>query len=234
MKIPRKHFAVAMIDQANNMFIKHQDNDVEQSIEFVHKIPEHLSRIIELSENQHIYMDYNTFVALGKTSIPNRFTRVFCDNQQQLTEVGLSVMYRVHHRSELERILSTTNHYQPETIIFFMGSGKFLNTIFQYSAKLLLTVIEGQTKVEDNIELDKFPMSEAKYNFSKRKDIIPEMMPHIAEYRKLKASTKVESNVEIADNGMKIIKTSETSAKENEHYDAIYDTPNYMFYEFNK
>lgn len=228
--IKRKHFAVVLMDQAHNMFISHEESN---DVEFIHKTPEHLSRIMELSENQHIFMDYHTFVALGRTTIGNRFCRIFCDTQSQIAEVGLSTFWRVHHRSELTNITKTSNYYNPDTVIFYLGAEQFMNECFQHCSKLLLTVIDQETEIPEGYKAMKFPLENAKYYFSKRKDIVPEMMAPIAEYKLLKYGTsKIESKVEIADNGMKIIKKVEL--KQETKYDAIFDAPNYMFYEFSK
>lgn len=225
--IERKHFSVAIIDQANTMFIANDEN----VLKFVYKIPEHLSRIVEFSENQHILMDYTAFEALDQNTLPNRFCRIFCRTQEQIDKVKISSSYRVHHVSEIHKIMHNSALYSPKTIMFFIGGKDFLNSTFQYSRKLLLTVIDCIIDSEDK-KTEKFDISTAKAYFTKRKDIIPEMMIPIAEYKAIKNKTKKENNIEIADNGMRIIKTTEIV--DQQLHDAIFDTPNYMFYEFTK
>lgn len=231
-KIIRKHIAVALMDQNHTMFIEKMNNP--DDVSFVHKIHEHISRVLELSENQHIYMDYQTFVALGRSTIQNRFCRVFCKDEEEIKKVEASMMYRVHLFSELTNILETTSYYQSETLVFFLGQSKMLEKSFEYCSKLLLTVINAKVEIPEDCYHNSFPVEKAKYAFSKRKDIIPEMMLPITEYKKLKNSKKVERSYEIADNGMKIIKSGQSIKEENQQFDEIFDSPDYMFYEYNK
>jgi hypothetical protein len=227
MQIQKKHFSVAIMDQSHQMMVTDEDNKTN----FIQHVPEFLSRLIELSENQHIYMDYKTFKALGSTTILNRFCRIFCQNQSQIAEVGFSTFYRVHHISDIQKLLEQTTFYQPDTLIFFMGGEDFLSQTFQYCRKLLLTVVDIKTEVDNNVDVEKFPIHNAIHYFHRRKDMIPELMEPIVEFKKLRKLTKPEQTFEIADNGMKIIKTSEPPKNK---YDSIFDAPDYMFYEFTK
>jgi hypothetical protein len=228
----QKHFAVALIDQKQQMFIESEETGQHQ---FIHKIPEHLTRLLELSENQHIFMDYAVFVALGKTSIPNRFCRIFCDNQQQVAEVGISKYWRVHLKSQFQQQVRMSTYYNPKLVIFFMGQRDFLDESFQYCRKLLLTVVNAKIEIPTKHYHNDFNIENAKYYFSKRKDIIPEMMTVIKEYKNLQQKQLSQSaeRFEIAENGMKVYKSDEQLKKEvATKYDAIFDSPDYMFYEF--
>lgn len=216
MKNTGKNFLVATINKEGQMFT--QNNGKLKPIAI---IPEHISRITELSENCHIYMDDEGFKAFEEKSFPNRFTRIFVNNKD--FEKTANQSFRLHHMDELETIVTRKEFYEPKTRIFFVGSPQFLQLCAKYCDTLMLTVAHVSKK---NNTID-FP-KDLQAVFGSRKEIQPEMLSAIKGYRKL---ATVKEEIEIADNGMIIKRKAdiEELAKSN-----MLLIPDYMFYNFRK
>ena len=216
MKNTGKNFLVATINKEGQMFT--QNNGKLKPIAI---IPEHISRITELSENCHIYMDDEGFKAFGERSFPNRFTRIFVTNKD--FEKSSNQSFRLHHMDELETIVTRKEFYEPKTRIFFVGSPQFLKLCAKYCDTLMLTVAHVSKK---NNTID-FP-KDLQAVFGSRKEIQPEMLAAIRGYRK---QVIVKDETEIAENGM-IIKRK-ANVEEMAKNDMML-IPDYMFYNFRR
>lgn len=211
-----KNFLVAVINKSFNMFVP-----TSNGYQPIAHIDEHFSRLTELSENCHIYMDDLAFKAFGEKTLPNRFTRVFVNHKD--FDKTASTQFRLHHMEELDNIIKRKEFYEKNTRTFFIGSPEFLKLCAKYSDTILLTVVDTSNKPSAL----NFP-EELQPFFNSRKTIKPEMLETIREYRKMVIP---KDTVEIADNGMKIIKKA--NIEELSQNDMLF-TPDYMFYEMRK
>lgn len=221
MKMKNDNILVSLFNKQEIMFV-----ESEKGVEVVNNIKEHIDRLTELSENQHIYMDDVAFKALG--TLQNRFTRVFTNKKN--FEKGANLKFRLHHSSELHSIVEMKMVYEPETKIFFIGSSNFLLKCSKYCNLMLATVCESTIDKTEYTYVDKIP-TELKEQFTKRRDIHPEKADEIRAYKKLKARELEGLNVTYADNGMKII---DTSLSKIDKSNPLLSQPDYMFYEFRK
>lgn len=221
-----KHFLTAITTKDLQIF-KHNEETGE--IKNSYDIVEHANRLLEISEDHHFYMDEDAFKAFGSNGFPQRFTRVFVD-ESKVEFFPKSLFYRVHSLKEIKKSVEIKDFYAPDTKIFFIGNANFLKTCSEFSNKLLLTVVDKTSENQNIKDEHKLPLEDLKIHFSKRKDIEPEMLQMIKEYKK-KMIKKLEEKVEIADNGMRIIRTDQ---EQDKLLDPILDTPEYFFYEYTR
>jgi len=217
------NFLVATVDLNFNLF-----RESESEIMFIERIAEHIKRLEEISEGHHFYIDEMAFEALGSKNFPLRFTRVFAKDGHT---VPSSRNYQTHKWEELSKIVSAKNQYSPNCQIFFIGGSEFLEHAAKFSKKLLLTVIDREYAIDGEV-VDKLPLEVMQKRFKKRRTIHPEMLEKIKQYQEMMRKKSQKTEVEIADNGMKIIKP--VTAPIIDPIDTLLNTPDYKFYEYSR
>lgn len=214
-----QNFIVALIDKSNNIFVKDEENETFKRI---YNVLEHDKRIDEFSTECHFYIDEMMYEALGNRGVLFKYTKVFVKDtskygrQKGCKFVDIDSFY--HH-------VKNYNDYEENKPLFLMGGSEFLKMSMKISSKMLLTVVDD----EINEGFEKFPMDSAKSTFTGRKQIEPELLEEIRKYRR-STLKHMPQNIEIAANGMKIIKTPEKP----KYTDDVMNSPDYMFYEFRR
>lgn len=209
----RNNFIVSLMNKHGQMFF--QENGQYHPIA---NIPEHITRLVELSENCHFFIDSKAFKAMGEKSIPGRFTRIFVYNEKDF-EKDASLMYRLHHIDELDTIIARLMHYQPDVNVFFIGFPEFLEKVEKYCSTVLLTIVNSE-KIDNSVN---FPDS-LKQVFNTKQPVKPEQLDIIRKFKENNYRKKL-STTTISSNGMKIIKNEKIEISK-----LLEDTPEYYFY----
>lgn len=217
----KNNFIVASINKSGQMF-KQITTAESTTYAQIATIPEHVTRLAELSENCHFFIDSKAFKAMNEKSIPGRFTRIFVYDEKDFDREA-SVMYRLHQMSELDTIVTRLMYYQPDVHIFFIGFPEFLEKVEKYCSSVLLTV----AKVDDSENAVEFPES-LKRTFCKKIAIKPEQLDIIKKFNLNNRKHTIQT-VTYADNGAKITKNEKI-----ELTDILANTPEYYFYQMNR
>ena len=229
----KNNFIVASINKSGQMFkqisipaqIDNEGNEItakSTKYEQLAIIPEHITRLAELSENCHFFIDSKAFKAMNEKSIPGRFTRIFVYDEKDFDREA-STMYRMHQMSELDTIVTRLMYYQPDVHIFFIGFPEFLEKAEKYCSSVLLTVSKTN-EVENSID---FPESLKKI-FCKKISIKPEQLDIIRKFNQNNRKHNIQT-ITYAKNGAKIIKNEKI-----EMNGILANIPEYYFYQMNR
>ncbi|BBI90573.1 hypothetical protein HYO65_gp181 [Tenacibaculum phage PTm1] len=213
----RQNFTVALFDKNYNLFTK--TNGLQKP---VFKIPEHDTRLHEISEECHFYIDEEMYMTLDCQGVPFRYTKVFVDNPKQFTNNKYCTFYRKSDFVEQVKKYNTLYENKP---LFFMGGSEFLSVALKLSNKLLVTYVD--TSVSG--AFDKFPLEQAKTFFTGRRKIEPTLLKEVRKHRK-ELRRKRKNQYEIAPNGMKVIK----EVHSDKYTSDVLNIPDYMFYEYRR
>lgn len=213
--------------------IKH--NKENGSIHFPFKVPEHFERLEIISENQQFFIDYPMFKMLGYQGVENRFTRVFVPNTDVLKSIKQTKNLKVHLQENIGHYINNKKINEPQSVIYFMGSNNFLEENMEHCDRLFLTV--GNIVSDDSI-IDKLDVKNVfRYFFRKRNELPSKFSSEELNTMvdKINQPNMIEKDVvEIAPNGMKIIKKVSVPKTDAIKHQIQSEYPEYKFFEYLK
>lgn len=222
----KNNFLVAMATKEFGLIRYNKEND---SVHFPFYAPEHFDRLELLSEGQQFFIDYDMYRMLGCQGIENRFTRLFVPTFALAKKIKQTKNLKVHVMDNLLHYVTNKNENDKHGIIFFMGNSNFLKHNVEHCDRFYLTVADLEN---DSTIIEKFDPYDYEFQeFKKRNDLDSKLDLEQQKQEYTKDIEKLSKQVvEIAPNGMKIIKQIDEKI---EHVSTP-EKPIYKFYEYLK